>query len=255
MKPATFNRSLLGAACALGVVIAALAMQAQDASSRREERRSRRDTSGEASRERGTASTPGATNGPASGESAPLAAASAPSEKATNATAARLDYSAFSIISDRNIFNPYRSARTRSRGGAVVRAPRVDSIYLQGTISYSKGSFAFFDGSSSQYRKAVKLSETIAGYTIKDIGPNSVLLEANGKEVEFKVGSKMRREDDGEWQLSTGTSLGSSSSTTTSNSEPSASETSAAAASSSGSGEESDIVKKLMQQRELENSK
>ena len=77
----------------------------------------------------------------------------------------------------------------------------VESFALLGTMSYAKGSVAFFDGSSSSFKKALKPADTIATYKIKEIAQNGVKLESGGKEVELRVGMQMRRQDEGEWQI------------------------------------------------------
>ena len=122
---------------------------------------------------------------------------------ATNGVAAKSDFTAFRVISERNIFNPNRSARTRrSGGGAPRRTVRVDSFKLAGTMSYDQGDLAFFDGSGATYRKAAKTNETIAGYRITSITVDEVKLEADGKTVTARVGTQFRRTDDGPWVIS-----------------------------------------------------
>src|SRR5262245_16650 len=75
----------------------------------------------------------------------------------TTNKSASADYSAFKIITDRNIFNPQRHARVNGQERKEANRPAtVDSFSLVGTMSYAKGTFAFFDGSSSEYRKVLK---------------------------------------------------------------------------------------------------
>ena len=113
----------------------------------------------------------------------------------------RLDYSSFKIITDRNIFNSRRSARYAPL--TETRPPgRVDSFALAGTMSYEKGPFAFFDGSSSDYRKALQINGAIAGFKVSDIEPAYVKLASPTNEIELRVGMQLRREDNGEWHLS-----------------------------------------------------
>src|SRR5262249_30455317 len=62
----------------------------------------------------------------------------------------RPDFSTFGIILQRNIFDPNRRPhRPYSEPTRVVRA---EHITLVGTISYEKGTFAFFDGDDSEYQ-------------------------------------------------------------------------------------------------------
>jgi hypothetical protein len=77
----------------------------------------------------------------------------------------------------------------------------VDSFGLVGTMSYEKGPFAFFDGTSSEYRKALKRDDGIAGFKVADIEPAYVKLASPSNEIELAVGMEMRREDKGEWHL------------------------------------------------------
>jgi hypothetical protein len=155
------------------------------------------------------------------------------------------DLASFKVISDRNIFNMNRSPRSSGRR-RVEDAPkpvRIDTFSLVGTLSSDKGHFAFFDGSNSDLQKVLKVDDSIGGGKIAQIDNNAVKLEFKGKEIELKMGEQLRRQDEGEWQVSTQTeSYPTSSSSTTNQSEPS-------------SGAESDILKRLMQQREQEINK
>jgi hypothetical protein len=166
-----------------------------------------------------------------------------PAAQETNAPA-RLDYSSFKIVTERNIFNANRSSRS-SRNRDSRRAAKVEAFTLVGTLSYDsyeKGPFAFFDGTSSDFKKALKPEGTIAGYKIKDINGQGVALEAGTNRIELRVGMQMRREDEGEWQARA-------------HSEPSAtagSTTSSQTGASGASGASSDVLKRLMQQRERE---
>lgn len=155
---------------------------------------------------------------------------------------ARPDYSSFKIITDRNIFNPNRS----SKSARVVRSNpqqqvKGDAFSLLGTMSYEKGLFAFFDGTSSDYRKVLQRADAIAGYKVTDIAPNCVKLGSGTNELELRVGMQMRREEEGGWLL-------------VAQAEPYANQTAAADAESAAAsgGEENDVLKKLMQRREQE---
>lgn len=122
----------------------------------------------------------------------------------SNAPAAALDFSAFKIVTERNIFDAKRTGRSSRGGGERRRVARVDTVALVGTLSYEKGSYAFFDGSSSEYRKALQPGATIAGYTLAEVLPNQVKLtqpNASNAPVALKVGLQLRREDGGDWQV------------------------------------------------------
>jgi hypothetical protein len=167
----------------------------------------------------------------------------------TNTGVATLDYAAFKVIVDRNIFDPARFPHRPGVQPVVSKPKSVDSLTLVGTMSYEKGTFAFFDGTSSEYKKALKLTDSIAGYKLTNIAPNAVKLASGTNELELRVGAQLRREEDGPWLLA-----GQSSSYV---SAPGSASTGAAATTTTGSGAvsggaDSDIIKKLMQRREKE---
>ncbi len=121
--------------------------------------------------------------------------------QATNSPS-RFDYASFHIITDRNIFNPRRSARYTRTERPRQAATRTDSFALVGTMSYEKGLFAFFDGSSSDYRKVLKQDDTIAGFKVAGIEASYVKLASPTNQVELHVGMQLRHEDDGDWHVS-----------------------------------------------------
>lgn len=181
------------------------------------------------------------------------------SGSSTNLPIHGTDFGAFQLIPDRNIFNVNRAGRaSRTPREAPPKATQVDTFALVGAMSYAKGDFAFFDGSSSDFRKVLKPGETIAGFQIKTIGRGSVQLDAAGKALELAIGSHFRREDQGEWRLVAETAPASSSSS--GRSERSESESSAGAsgdgeskpASADAGGDANDILQRLMKKREQE---
>jgi hypothetical protein len=157
-----------------------------------------------------------------------------------------LDYVSFRLISERNIFNANRSGRnTTRRERDPDRRSRGEAFALLGTMSYEKGRFAFFDGTSSDYRKVLQTAGTIAGYKVAEIAANHVTLEStNGQPIELQVGMQMKKRDDEEWQLS-----GQADSSELVRASTPASEKKEA---SPAVGGESDVLKKLMQKREEE---
>jgi len=166
----------------------------------------------------------------------------APGSGRSDSRFARPAFSTFKIIADRNIFDPNRTARRR--GGPAQPKPVAESLSLVGIMSYEKGTFAFFDGTSSSYKKALKSSDTIAGYKLTNIGPNSVTLLAGTNQVEMRVGSQLRREEEGPWLLA-------SQSESYAASASSSSSTSARTDSAAG-GDANEILKRLRQRKEQE---
>jgi hypothetical protein len=165
----------------------------------------------------------------------------------------RYDYQSFKLIPERNIFNPNRSARSTRNDKEREKPKKAESFALRGTMSYEKGTFAFFEGSSSEFRKALSPNQTIAGYTITAIEPNGVKLEHGSNKVELAVGQQMRREDEGEWTVSQAdrsiaSSAGGKSSSSSSETNSGTNDSSA----TSGKDDENPILKKLRLKREQE---
>lgn len=173
--------------------------------------------------------------------------AEAPREEgsATNVVSGR-DFASFKIIPDRNIFNPNRSSRSaRTTTAPAAKPVKVETFSLVGTMSYGKGDLAFFDGSSSAFRKALKTNDSIAGYVITHVTSANVRLEADGVAVEVPVGGQMRRQDEGPWQLAAGTQT-----------QAPASRSGGDSGENSGAGGgEDEILKRLLQKREEELNK
>ena len=120
----------------------------------------------------------------------------------TNAPVRRDDNS-FRVISDRNIFNPNRYARSsgRTRPESSRPASRVESFTLVGLMQYEKGVFAFFDGTSANYRKTLETDGAISDFKITGLTPNELKLHSGTNEFTLRVGMQVRREDGGDWFL------------------------------------------------------
>jgi hypothetical protein len=109
------------------------------------------------------------------------------------------DFSAFKIITERNIFDPNR----RPSRASTPRVERtvVDSLSLAGTLSYSNVLLAIFDGTKSDYHRALKTGESIAGHALARIDRDAVTLSAGTNELQLKVGMQLRRSEDGKWSV------------------------------------------------------
>jgi hypothetical protein len=182
------------------------------------------------------------------------------------------DYGQFvQFITSHNIFDPNRYARDYSvpqRPTETVQkyAPQ---FTLVGTMSYEKGMFAFFDGNQPNLRKVLYQSDSnnIAGFTLAEITPAGVKLQAADKKqiVEMKIGQAMHQEGSS-WQLASqggsfgggnggfgGRNRGFDSGSSRESAAPAADSSSPdASAAPSPALEGNDILKKLMQQRQQE---
>ncbi len=117
---------------------------------------------------------------------------------------------------------------------------RVDTLTLVGTLSSDQGAYAFFEGSSPEYRKVLSQGKKVANYTLTQIAAHSVTLESGTNRIELLVGMQMRRVEEGEWRVAGGRPAYAAPITNSSD------------GATASVGDDSEIVKKLMQQREQE---
>ena len=163
-------------------------------------------------------------------------------------------YDSFNIIERRNIFDPNRRPYLKPNQGFTTTTRRSDYFALVGTMSYTKGRFAFFDGTMPQYKKVVETGGNISGYTVKEIGQNFVTLTANGKDFQMPVGQQLRNDGQNKWQMM---AHNTDEEAAASDTNEDGTATAAATADSStppvgANPQMSEIIKKLMQAREQE---
>jgi len=107
------------------------------------------------------------------------------------------DLSRFRYIYDWNIFDPRRvGPRTYT-----PPPPVVDRFWLSGTMSYSKGLFAVFDGTQANLHQVLEKGGKIAGYSVSEIGQDSVTLTLGTNTVKLTMEEQMSHSQDGKWTL------------------------------------------------------
>lgn len=148
---------------------------------------------------------------------------------------------AFRVITDRNIFNAYRTGR---RERTEAPAPRVDTLTLVGTMDYAKGLFAFFDGTAADNRKAVQVGQSVDQFKVDKIEANRVELEHAGQRFTMAVRQQLRRPEGGDWSLGTNDASGPESAPAAATADPGAGAPAAIPA------DVSDIVRRMMEQRQ-----
>ncbi|MEN9732095.1 MAG: hypothetical protein RLZ45_90 [Verrucomicrobiota bacterium] len=175
------------------------------------------------------------------------------STNAPTSTAAPSDFRSLATwVSERNIFDPSRQPRIPGAPPRPPSRPRTvedPSFTLVGVLKAQKGPIAFFDSGTAEYRKAIPLNGTIAGYTVMDITPARIRLSiSNQPPLELRVGSRMRQDADAGWQLAEASSVAATSGSSSTPSTGSAGGT----AGSTGNAAEDEILKRLMKKREQE---
>lgn len=156
-------------------------------------------------------------------------------------------------VAERNLFDPSRQPRIPGappRPPSRPRTTEAPSFTLVGVLKAQKGPVAFFDSGTAEYRKAIALNGSIAGYTVVDITPARVRLSiSNQPPLELRVGSRMRQEGETGWQLAESSSRAS---TPASGGSTTATGSGASASGSTGNAAEDEILKRLMKKREQE---
>lgn len=178
----------------------------------------------------------------------------------TGETAVKEGVERFSLIYERNIFDPNRRKNDAIEPPVQVetKAPQIDEISLVGTLVTDASSYAFFNGTSADYRGVVLQGDQIAGCTITSIHPSHVMLNTPQRLVQLNVGMALRRVDEGEWNVTSGTSISSSYLSESSSREPNRSMTSQNTSASTTEETDSDmddILKKMMERRRQEMEK
>jgi Tfp pilus assembly protein PilP len=111
----------------------------------------------------------------------------------------------FAIISERNVFNANREGDATAAPAAPApkptRPPKVEAFALLGTLISERGSVAFFDGTSTAYRRAVELGDQLGSHTVAAIEHDRVTLREGERELCLPLKMQFRREGEGEWLL------------------------------------------------------
>lgn len=114
----------------------------------------------------------------------------------TNPSISR-DISRFSDVFNWNIFDPRRVGPRKF----TPPPPVVDRFWLSGTMSYSKGLFAVFDGTQGNLHQVLETGGKIAGYTVTQIGQDSVSLTLGTNTLKLTMDEQMSHSQDGKWTL------------------------------------------------------
>jgi hypothetical protein len=156
-------------------------------------------------------------------------------------------FDAFRLIIDRNIFDPNRSGPPAPQTPrSTSRSPQIDSFTLVGTLGDNNNWVAFFNGSRSEFRGRLKIQDLIGDYTVSAISSSGVQLVSGTNSIHLRVGMQMRRENNGPW-------LASERGATRPDRDPSPRpETPAATSAANTAAGDSEVLRRLMQQREKE---
>ena len=153
-------------------------------------------------------------------------------------TAANGSFESFRLIGDRNIFDPNRRSRARSASNEPA-PPTGDIIAFVGTMDYDQGIFAFFDSSDARYRKVLPEGGKLAEFVVKHVEARRVDLTRDGKVTTLDITQQLHRPPEGgEWTVTGASPI------------PVVSAAAGADAAPAIPADASDILKRLMEQRQ-----
>jgi hypothetical protein len=153
-------------------------------------------------------------------------------------TAANGSFDSFRLIGDRNIFDPNRRSRVRSASNEPP-VPTGDTIAFVGTMDYDQGIFAFFDSSDARYRKVLPEGGKLAEFVVKHVEARRVDLTRDGKVTTLDITQQLHRPPEGgDWTVTGASPI------------PAVSAAVDGAATPAIPADASDILKRLMEQRQ-----
>ncbi len=182
-------------------------------------------------------------------------------------------FAQFQVITDRNIFDPNRIPVSRRQGSDSDenQGDSAEGANLRGVWITNLESLAFIDSNRAEYSGTPAKGAALGGWKLADIQIDKVILEKDGRRLDWPVGQRIERDGAGNWTLAgaapsasgarsgrragSGASRGNSSGATSSAaSESSSSKPAANAPAPSGSGAE-ELLKKMRERRQREMSK
>ena len=171
-------------------------------------------------------------------------AASAPAGKAPAAAPASpltptQGYEAFQLVLERNIFNPTRVGRTRVAN--EEKPPRAHEISLVGIVRYDRQAFAVFHSPETTFRKEVGEGGEIADFKVRRVDGEGVELSKGEQHLKLVVSQQLRRVEGGDWTINAPKTPASDPRASARANEPAPVEIPANA---------SEVLKRLMKQRE-----
>ncbi|MEW6714677.1 MAG: hypothetical protein AB1306_06260 [Nitrospirota bacterium] len=119
-----------------------------------------------------------------------IAVKKAEPEKAKTAVQEKvINKESFSVIAEKDIFRPSRTAPLQGANGNAVMPPK-NPPTLFGTIIVGAEKTALLKEEAGKTAKMYRLNESVSGYMIVDIQDDKVLLEAGGQTIEVKLRGK-----------------------------------------------------------------
>ena len=132
------------------------------------------------------------------GSEAALASAGAPAAAGPAAPAGSLE--AFALVTERNIFNPNRTARTRA--APEEKPVRTEEVALVGVVGFGTSTSAVFHSTDPRLKGEAAAGGQVGDFTVVAVSPSAVELRAGERTYTLAVAQRLTRAEGGEWTAS-----------------------------------------------------
>jgi hypothetical protein len=128
------------------------------------------------------------------------AASTATPAPAAGATAPAGSLEAFALVTERNIFNPNRTARTRS--APEEKPVRTEEVALVGVVGFGADPAAVFHSADPRLRGEAAAGGRLGDFSVVAVTPAGVELRAGERTYTLAVAQRLSRVEGGEWTAS-----------------------------------------------------
>ena len=136
-----------------------------------------------AERRRGSEGAPAPTGAPAAAPTAPAGS-----------------LEAFALVTERNIFNPNRTARTRA--APEEKPVRTEEVALVGVVGFGASTSAVFHSADPHLKGEAAAGARLGEFTVVAVSPSAVELRAGERTYSLAVAQRLTRVEGGEWTAS-----------------------------------------------------
>ncbi len=115
----------------------------------------------------------------------------------------KIDLEAFSVIWERNVFNPNRQPARPEMPimSSEEPPPPTDGLRLVGVLLVGEERVAFFEGTRSEFNAHRRVGEELGGFVVDKVRIDGVDLRMGDARLELAVGHAAIAQDDGQWRV------------------------------------------------------
>jgi hypothetical protein len=107
---------------------------------------------------------------------------------------------AFALVTERNIFNPNRTARTRAV--PEEKPVRTEEVALVGVVGFGAATSAVFHSADPRLKGEAAGGARLGEFTVVAVSPSAVELRAGERTYSLAVAQRLTRVEGGEWTAS-----------------------------------------------------